>query len=63
MIGWTASGNRPDFAVVSGVSIGALIAPYAFLGADYDSQLRENFATINAADVFEDRKTEREPAG
>jgi len=58
MIGWTASGNRPDFAVVSGVSIGALIAPYAFLGADYDNQLRENFATINAADVFEDRKTE-----
>lgn len=58
MIGWTASGNRPDFAMVSGVSIGALIAPYAFLGAGYDDQLRENFATINAADVFEDRKTE-----
>jgi predicted acylesterase/phospholipase RssA len=58
MIGWTASGNRPEFAVVSGVSIGALIAPYAFLGPSYDAQLRENFANITAADVFEDRRTD-----
>ena len=57
MIGWTAAGNRPEFAVVSGVSIGALIAPYAFLGPSYDAQLRENFANITAADVFEDRIT------
>jgi predicted acylesterase/phospholipase RssA len=58
MIGWTASGTRPEFAMVSGVSIGALIAPYAFLGPNYDDQLRENFANITAADVFEDRKTD-----
>jgi predicted acylesterase/phospholipase RssA len=57
MIGWTDSGTRPEFAVVSGVSIGALIAPYAFLGPSYDAQLRENFASITAADVFEDRST------
>jgi predicted acylesterase/phospholipase RssA len=57
VIGWTASGNRPEFAVVSGVSIGALIAPYAFLGPNYDAQLRENFESITAADVFEDRST------
>lgn len=57
IVGWTASGNRPEFALVSGVSIGALIAPYAFLGPAYDDQLRDNFATITAADVFEDRLT------
>jgi predicted acylesterase/phospholipase RssA len=57
VIGWTASGKRPEFALVSGVSIGALIAPYAFLGPSYDAQLRENFENITAADVFEDRAT------
>ena len=31
--GWTASGTRPEFTVVSGVSTGALIAPFAFLGS------------------------------
>src|SRR6476619_4959866 len=57
VIGWTASGKRPEFALVSGVSIGALIAPYAFLGPSYDAQLRDNFESITAADVFEDRAT------
>jgi predicted acylesterase/phospholipase RssA len=57
VIGWTASGKRPEFALVSGVSIGALIAPYAFLGPNYDDQLRDNFDNITAADVFEDRLT------
>jgi hypothetical protein len=30
--GWTASGTRPEFTIVSGVSTGALISPFAFLG-------------------------------
>jgi predicted patatin/cPLA2 family phospholipase len=55
--GWSQSGRRPDFAVVTGVSIGALIGPYAFLGPAYDGELRKNFAEITAADVFEDRPT------
>ena len=38
--GWTQSGTRPEFSVVSGVSVGALIAPFAFLGSDYDEALR-----------------------
>ena len=57
LAGWSQAGNRPEFAVVTGVSIGALIAPYAFLGAAYDEELRKNFTTITAADVFEDRMT------
>jgi len=42
--GWTASGTRPKFAIVTGVSAGALIAPLAFLGPSYDARLQEAFA-------------------
>jgi hypothetical protein len=55
--GWTQSGQRPEFAVVTGVSIGALIAPYVFLGPSYDDELRDAITSITAADVFEDRTT------
>lgn len=41
LCGWTASGTRPVFRMVSGVSIGAVIAPFAFLGSEYDDRLRE----------------------
>src|SRR5215470_9837727 len=57
LTGWSQSGNRPEFSVVTGASIGALIAPYAFLGPAYDDALRQNFAEITAADVFEDKAT------
>ena len=57
LIGMTQAGNRPEFAVVTGASIGALIAPYAFLGPRYDEQLRQQFTTITAGDIFEDRPT------
>src|SRR5258708_8689640 len=55
--GWSESGLRPEFAVVTGVSIGALIAPFAFLGPRYDEVVHKNFTTIGAADIFEDRTT------
>ena len=32
LCGWTASGKRPEFDLVTGVSTGALTAPFAFLG-------------------------------
>ncbi len=54
LVGLTESGKRPDFTVVTGVSIGAVMAPYAFLGPKYDDQLRESFLTLTSADVFED---------
>jgi predicted acylesterase/phospholipase RssA len=57
LIGWSQSGNRPDFAMVTGASIGALIGPYAFLGPSADEDLKNNFTTITAADVFEDKPT------
>src|SRR5216683_4074752 len=57
LTGWSEAGTRPQFAVVSGVSIGALIAPFAFLGPRYDEVVHKNFTTIGAADIFEDRTT------
>jgi len=42
--GLTSSGSRPDFTVVTGVSAGALIAPYAFLGPSWDARLLAAFA-------------------
>jgi predicted acylesterase/phospholipase RssA len=41
--GWTQAGSRPEFTVVSGVSTGALMAPFAFLGSAYDGTLREMY--------------------
>ncbi len=43
--GLTRSGSRPDFAVVTGVSVGALVAPYAFLGPAWDARLRDAFTS------------------
>ena len=49
--GWTASATRPAFKFVTGVSTGALIAPFAFLGPEYDHVLEEVYTTIKPADV------------
>jgi hypothetical protein len=57
LTGWSESGTRPEFTVVTGVSIGSLIAPFAFLGPRYDEEVHKNFTTIGAADIFEDRRT------
>ena len=51
--GLSASGKRPDYAVVTGVSTGALIAPFAFAGPRYDDALRDAFTKITSADIFE----------
>ncbi|CNH44626.1 putative lipoprotein [Yersinia aldovae] len=50
--GWTKTGKRPIFKVVSGVSTGALIAPFAFLGADYDQALHDFYTTTTTRDIF-----------
>ncbi len=44
--GWTATGSRPKFAIVTGVSAGALIAPLAFLGPQYDAAVAEAFTEV-----------------
>ena len=51
--GWTRAGTRPDFKVVTGISTGALIAPFAFLGPEYDAQLKEVYTTTRTSDILE----------
>ncbi|MCP1551041.1 MULTISPECIES: patatin-like phospholipase family protein [Methylorubrum] len=52
--GWTATGTRPEFSLVSGVSTGALIAPFAFLGPDYDPVLTEIYTSGVAGSLVKD---------
>jgi len=52
---WTRAGNRPAFDIVTGVSTGALIAPFAFLGPDEDSTLTEIYTGISSKDIYRKR--------
>lgn len=49
--GWTKRGNRPQFEIVTGVSTGALIAPLAFLGPEYDPDLEQFYTTHSTRDI------------
>ncbi len=51
--GLSAAGKRPDYAVVTGVSTGALMAPFVFAGPRYDTALQEVYTHTSAADIFE----------
>src|ERR1700723_3614447 len=55
LIGLTRSALRPKFSVVTGVSAGALIAPYAFLGPDWDDQLAEVYTSGRAEHLLQSR--------
>ncbi len=69
--GWSKSGQRPEFTMVTGVSTGALTAPFAFLGSDYDDELRHVYTTTTTHDIatkrslisaaFSDSITDTEP--
>jgi hypothetical protein len=50
--GWTKTGERPVFKIVTGVSTGALMAPFAFLGPKYDDMLREFYTTTSSGNIF-----------
>ena len=52
VVGWTVAGTRPEFRMVTGISTGALIAPFAFLGPQYDGQLRAVYTTLGPDRVF-----------
>jgi hypothetical protein len=55
LTGWTALGTRPEFKGVTGVSTGALMAPFAFLGPARDPELERFYTTIGRADVMRSR--------
>lgn len=52
LVGWSARGDRPDFDLVTGISTGALIAPFAFMGQDYDEILTRVFTQSDASDIM-----------
>ena len=61
LCGWTASGDRPgcngrpNFDVVTGISTGALIAPLAFLGPEYDGEVQRFYTTVTTKDIYKAR--------
>ncbi|MBR0680062.1 patatin family protein [Roseomonas eburnea] len=55
LCGWTEQGTRPEFNLVTGVSTGALTAPFAFLGSAHDAQLRSVYTELTLADVARSR--------
>jgi len=53
--GWSAAGTRPEFKLVTGVSTGALIAPFAFLGEKYDETLKAIYTGVSLSDIATQR--------
>lgn len=51
LCGWTATGTRPEFKVVTGISTGALTAPFAFLGSAYDDKLRTVYTSVTTKQI------------
>jgi Patatin-like phospholipase len=56
LTGWTEAGTRPEFKLVTGISTGALTAPFAFLGSAWDDKLTAVYTGIKPSDVFESRR-------
>lgn len=52
LVGWSALGTRPEFTMVTGVSTGALIAPFAYLGPAYDDELKTLYTTMSSTRIF-----------
>ena len=52
---WSELGTRPEFTIVTGVSTGALTAPFAFLGSDYDPQLERLYTTLDTTQLIDTR--------
>jgi hypothetical protein len=55
LYGWSQTGLRPEFKLVTGISTGALIAPFAYLGSDFDEELKEVYTTITSENILQKR--------
>ena len=53
--GWTAAGTRPEFKIVTGISTGAIIATFAFLGSGYDHIIERIYTQYNTGDALKFR--------
>ena len=52
---WTRRGDRPDFQIVTGVSVGALMAPFVFAGPRFDDRLEALFRRIEPSDLHREK--------
>lgn len=50
--GWSDRGNRPEFSLVTGVSTGALIAPFAYLGPAYDDEMKRFYTETSTSNII-----------
>ena len=55
LTGWSKTGTRPDFKIVTGVSSGSLQSTFAFLGSDYDDELTEIYTCYSTDDIYTKR--------
>jgi predicted acylesterase/phospholipase RssA len=55
LCGWTETGQRPQFRLVTGISTGALIAPFAFIGPSRDADLRAVYTDVSPDDIYRQR--------
>lgn len=55
LYGWSESGTRPEFTMVTGISTGGLIAPFAFLGSEYDGALKKIYTSYSTKDLLVER--------
>lgn len=55
LVGWSEAGTRPEFRTVTGVSTGALIATFAFLGPRYDGYLSHFYTKLGNSDIYRGR--------
>jgi predicted acylesterase/phospholipase RssA len=55
LTGWSESGKRPRFDVVTGVSTGALMATLAFIGPEYDAVMKDVYTTIKNDDIYKEK--------
>lgn len=55
LCGWSSTGERPQFDLVTGISTGSLIAPFAFLGSGYDRLLEMFYTTYSTDDLVKYR--------
>ncbi len=55
LCGWSETGQRPEFRLVTGVSTGALIAPFAYLGPARDPDLRAVYTQVSTEDIYRTR--------
>jgi predicted acylesterase/phospholipase RssA len=56
LVGWSEHGDRPQFKIVTGASTGALAAPFAFLGSEYDDALRKIYTETRAEEIVSGKR-------